>query len=88
MAHRDLGDTRAELISVILDLVATFLKIARTSQSNETRRRNQTHARKAYELARRYLSQAPDSPEMFRGFEKRFSETREELEAVGEIIQY
>ncbi len=82
----DLVRTGAHLVLIELDLVETFLRIARTSPNPETRKRNLSYAREAYETARRYLSRTLASPDMLRGFAEQFSGAKEELLLAGETV--
>ena len=84
MASADFDRTRVEMVLTELDLVTTFLRIARTSPKVETRRRNRKHAWEAYTMAHRYWLQVPASREITRAVEERFAEATEQLQATGE----
>ena len=82
MQQVDTNRVRADLLDIELDLVTTFLRIARASPVAETRRRNYTHAREAYQMAGRYRSLIKVSARVDRAIELKFRDAEVELAAA------
>ena len=77
-----------DLMVIELDLVGTFLRLARTSPNAETRKRNQTYAREAYQVACRYRSRLILPPELNRVIRAKFSEAEAELGIAASVSDY
>lgn len=86
MDHSSTGRICAEQVVIELDLVQTFLRIARTAPDPQARLRNHTYAREAYRMADQYYSRLATPPEVKRTMEHAFAEARADLEAADEVF--
>lgn len=55
--RRDQDELRRQFISAELDLALTFVRISQSTNDEERYERNLNHARKAVEVARKYLGE-------------------------------
>jgi len=84
MRSIDFQQLRVNLALIELDLVGTFLRVARQSSNAQARQRNRVYARQAYLMARHYATALP--PKMNRGIGDRLVEAKNELEDAGELV--
>lgn len=73
-----------DLLFVDLDLANIFIDVARASPSDETARRNQSNARKAYETVLRLLPMLKPDEQERQDLDRKLSRLRNRLQAIGQ----
>ncbi|HZQ41889.1 MAG TPA: hypothetical protein VFA99_01480 [Acidobacteriaceae bacterium] len=72
-----------EFLLTELDAALTFLDVAGTTDSPETRERNQGHAREAYDTARRMQTRVSMQPDEKKNFDEKLALLETRLQDLG-----
>lgn len=81
--HEQSNQIGIDFLLTELDTAFTFLDVAETTHSDETRERNRGHAREAYETVRRLEKKVVMEPSQKTEFHRKVAELKQRLQELG-----
>lgn len=81
--HEESNKIGTEFILTELDTAFTFLAVAETTRSPETRERNRRNALEAYTIALRMQTKVVMEPQQKRTFQQKSADLKKRLEELG-----